>query len=239
MIRSLGFLATLLTVGLHGDQLGEVRTAVGKLAASTPITATVDVTRSRHSKGRFLNDDFHGSASATVDSDSAGLHVTFPRSLLDRATDEGTFNVVGEMTGPSFDDCVDFRRPLLRLLDRASVTAVSAESRNGRPATAILLNLPNAADQNGGGIGAVSFTDDHLKIWIGDDHIPMAAERVRKGTAGFMFIRMTTVRTQSWTFTVQADHLVATHLVDSAVVTGPGQDGEARTTWNVREIKAR
>jgi hypothetical protein len=84
---------TLIAVNGYAGELASLRAAIGKLAGSTPISATIDVIRSRHWKGRFLNDDSQGSASATIDDDAAGLRITFPRSLLDRARDRSVREV--------------------------------------------------------------------------------------------------------------------------------------------------
>ena len=91
----------MLAALVLATELAGLQTALAKLTATTSIHAAIEVTRSRHSKGRFLNDDFQGIATANVDEDAGTLHVTFPRALLDR-TDEGTVNVLNEMIAPGF-----------------------------------------------------------------------------------------------------------------------------------------
>ena len=51
-----------------------------------------------------------------------------------------------------------------------------------------------------------------------------------------LFVRIQTVRTETWNLAVDADHLVATRFEDFSSVTGPGQSGEARTVWIVRDV---
>ena len=83
-------------------------------------------------------------------------------------------------------------------------------------------------------MGAVSFHDDQLTVTIGIDGLPISATRIRKGSAGMLFIHVDTVRTESWTFAVHGDHLLVFRLDDASVVSGPGQHGEARSVWTTR-----
>lgn len=215
----------LAAAPLHADNLGDVRAALTKLAGNQPLTARVQITRSRHSKGRFLNDDFEGSAVAQVEDDATGLHVMFPRALTEPSQPLGASNAAAELIPVSINNSVDFGRTLLRMLSGARVTQ--------RTAQMIELSLPPGTE------GSLTLSEDRLTLWCSADHVPFAAQRVRKGSAGILFVRMETIRTEKWELIVVADHLVATRFEDASSVSGPGQHGEARSVWTVRDVTTR
>ncbi|MBV9185951.1 MAG: hypothetical protein JO093_10020, partial [Acidobacteria bacterium] len=78
----------LLTLNIRADVVTDMRAAVAQLHATKPIHVAIDVQRSRKNEGRFANQQFTGNASLEVVEDDAGLHVTFPRAILDRADRE-------------------------------------------------------------------------------------------------------------------------------------------------------
>ena len=228
--------ALLAAVPAGADSLSDLRTALTGLSGMRPVTAHVEIIRSRHSKGRFLNDDFQGSAVVQVQNDGTALRVTFPRALVDQVQPAGTSNAVAELVPVSIENCVDFGHALLRMVSGATVTAERRETHSGRASQAIVLSLPPGSDGPSGQFGAVRFREDRLTIWCGPDHVPFAAQRVRRGSAGVFLLRVETVRTETWSFAVDADHLVATRFEDFSSVSGPGQSGEARSVWIVRDV---
>ena len=66
-------------------------------------------------------------------------------------------------------------------------------------------------------------------MWIGNDNVPLAAERVQKGTAGFLFLRGEMASHESWTFAHVADRLVVARYENSFAGSGFGQRGEGKT----------
>ena len=226
----------LFAITLRADPLTDLRAALTRLPARDALTVKVELHRSRHSKGRFLTDDFEGSAAAEVHEDAAGLQVSFSRALLNRAAeddwahqldpkrDPGTVNAVAELAPESLAALIDFAPTLERLLGRARLV--------GQRKNALVLALPQTSGSSE--LGGVQFREDQLTITLGADGLPVAAHRLRKGSAGFFLIRIDTVRTESWTFAVRGDHLVVTHLDDQSTVSGAGQQGEARSVWTVR-----
>ena len=213
------------------DALGDARSALQRMTAAEPLHAVVQLDRSRHSHGRFLNDDFDGSAVFEVDEDAGGIHVSYSRALLQRATnEEGTRDALVEAQPRSIESAVDAAGMLLHLVNRGRVVEQKTETVHGRPQRMLLFRLPAGE----GGEPGVSMTADELTLWIGADGLPVAAKRERKGSAGVLFIRVNTIRTETWSFAARGDHLVAMRFEDRSVVDGPGQHGDARSTWSVR-----
>ena len=103
------------------------------LPAKQPIHAVVELTRSRHSKGHFLNDDFEGSALIDITLDESAMRVTYDRALLDRGeTNNATGQALIEIVPPSIENAVNFATPLLRLLVRGRAIEEKTVAYEGR-----------------------------------------------------------------------------------------------------------
>lgn len=236
-------LFTILFAGsASADALGDVRGALQRMTAAEPLHAVVQLERSRHSHGRFLNDDFDGSAVFDVEEDANGIRVSYSRSLLQRAAAEdwakeadpkrgaGTRDALAEAQPRTIETAVDAAAMVLHLVNRGHVVEQKAEIVQGRPERMLVFHLPTGESGEPG----VSTTADNFTLWIGADGLPVTAKRERKGSAGVLFIHVNTVRTETWTFAARGDHLVATHFDDHSTVDGPGQHGDARSTWSIR-----
>ncbi len=228
------------------DTLSETRLALRRLIAQQPLTATVDLQRSRHSQGRFLNDDFNGTAAVTVELDGNAMKTRYSRQLLEHAEDEelarsldptqgaGTAETLSEALPVSLENMFDAARPLLRLISRGTVTNQRSESGS----RVMVLRLLTTGKPETGDRTSVTIKDDVLTLWVDPDGVPLRATRVRRGTAGMLFVHVDTVRTESWTYATRGDHLVAMQTDDHSSVAGAGQHGEARTVWTARDVGA-
>ena len=214
---------------VRGDAVSDLRAALARFRGRDPLVVSIGMTRSRHSKGRFVNDDFEGSAAARVEEDAAGLRVALARAILDRAaTDSAVSKTLAELVPASVVSVVDFAPVLSTMLNGARLIERSSRM--------VAFALPPAANSDGE-LGGVTAHEDHLTISVGPDGVPVSARRVRKGSAGALFIRVDTVRTESWDLAVYGDHLIATRTDDSSVVSGPMQNGRAETVWVVRALR--
>jgi hypothetical protein len=246
LLRSLAIIICLdmAATSLKADAVTELRTILARFRGTESVKATVEITRSRHSKGRFQNDEFEGSASAEVEASPEGMRAAYSRSLLSRAADEGaahqfdshrrdgTFNAMAEMLPETLSSLIDAAPSLLRLVERSRLIEQHNGVDHGRKVRFLTLDLPPSG--SGSEAGEIAFHEDHLTVAVGADGVPLNAERIRKGSAGLLFIHVDTVRTQVWSFAVRGDHLLASRFEDFSVVSGPGQRGEARSVWTVR-----
>jgi hypothetical protein len=241
MRRLAASLLFLLTLNARADVVTDMRAAVSQLHATKPIHASIDVQRSRKNEGRFANQQFTGNASLDVVEDEAGLHITFPRAILERAERESrehtadprkttpTRAAVDDTQATAIADAVDFAGPFLRLIDTAKKVNETRAVREGRPVRVVVLRLTPKLPPEATSIFSVKFTEDEMTVWLGDDNIPVAAERIQRGTAGFMFIKGSMMNRSSWTFAHLGDRLVV--LRDDSLYAGSGfgQKGEGRS----------
>jgi hypothetical protein len=233
----LGFFAA----SARADTVADMRAAVSQLRATKPIHVSIDVQRSRKNEGRFANQQFTGSASMDVIEDDAGLHITFSRALLERIDRESreytadprrttpTRAAVNDTEATEVADAVNFAGPFLRLVDTATKVSETRAVRDGRPVRVLVLKLTPKLPPEATSIFRLKFTEDQMTVWVGDDNLPVAAERLQRGTAGFMFIKGSMTNRSSWTFTHYADRLVVLRDDTSYAGSGFGQKGEGRS----------
>ena len=231
----------LLTLNIRADVVTDMRAAVSQLRATKPIHVSIDVQNSRKNEGRFANQQFTGTASLEVIEDDAGLHVTFPRALLEKADRESgehtadprkqtpTRAAVNDTEITEIADAVNFAAPFLRLLDTATRISETRGVRDGRPVRIVVLKITPKLPPEATSIFSVKFTEDKMTVWLGDDNIPVAAERIQRGTAGFMFIKGSMMNRSSWTFAHYGDRLVVLRDDSSYAGSGFGQKGEGRS----------
>jgi hypothetical protein len=229
----IGMMCTLVALRAGGDTLGDVRAAVSRLSAKTPVRATFASRQFSKASGRFANENVQRNVSAEVAHDAAGVSIIVPQTLLDEVSrarsrgDASAQNLIGEIGTIAITEALDFRDSLLAMLDHAVVTREERIPFQGKPARHLLLKLqPRTAKQSGTiEIGTVK-TDDELSLWIGDDSLPLAAERTQKTAAGFMFFHATYAGRSSYTFTHTANRLMILRLETSGNGSGMGQNIE-------------
>ncbi len=225
-------MCTLAALRAGADTLGDVRAAVSHLSAKPPLRATFQSKSFSTASGRFGNDKTQRNLSVEVAHDAAGISITVPQTLLDEVSrarnrgDASAQNLIGSIGTMAIADALDFRDSFLAMLDHAVVTREERVPFQGKPARHLLLKLQPRPKQSGTiDIGTVK-TDDELSLWIGDDSLPLAAERTQKGTAGFMFFHGTYARRTSYTFAHTANRLMVVRLETSGNGSGLGENVE-------------
>ena len=232
MKRLIWMMCAMVALRAGADTLGDVRAAVSRLSAKTPVRATFASRQFSKASGRFANENVQRNVSAEVAHDAAGVSITVPQTLLDevsRARNRGDASaqyLIGAIGTVAITDALDFRDSLLAMLNHAVVTREDRIAFQGKPARHLLLKLQPPAKKSGTfEIGTVK-TDDELSLWIGDDSLPLAAERTQKSTAGFMFFHGTYSGRTNYTFAHTANRLVLARIETSGSGAGLGQNIE-------------
>jgi hypothetical protein len=224
-MRPLGVILCAL-VALHAgaDTLGDLRAAVGRLAAKQAVRGTFAVDVSMKAAGKFANKNTARAVSLEVVHDAAGVSITIPQAMLDRRAANPAGQSIGSIQPLDIIEAIDFRTTLLTMMEGATVTAEKRVALQGRPARLLVLKLKPGAekDDNTIRIGS-SKTEEQLSLWLGDDNLPLAAEHTQKTTAGFMFFHGTTEGRTSYTFAHPADRLVVARMQSTESGSGMGQ----------------
>jgi hypothetical protein len=234
--------------GAHADTIADLKAAVSTLHATTPIRASADIQRSRKSAGRFVNRTSAGQLTIDVILDETGLKIALAPELLARAAREWhehgadpnkatpTRDALDETQLTDVAEALDYRDRLLDMIAVGHRVVERRVLRNGRSVRMVRLELTPKLPTEATSIWHVKFIEDRLDLWIGDDNLPVAAERIRHGSAGFLFLRGDMNRTDSWTFARVGDHLVAIRNESSFDASGFGERGEGR---NVQTLTIR
>jgi hypothetical protein len=240
------FVVLALALPLHADTLADVRAAVSALHGTQPIHATVEMRRSDNDNGRFSNDHFNGTASADVGLDSAGVHVTFAPALVDqvlrekreRAANAKSIDATtrtAERVGPLWVlEHLNASDTFLGLLRYARLRSETSSAWQSRPARLLVFQIDEPEPEGFKGLGSVGVKEHHLKVWIGDDNIPIAAEHVQEATPRVLFFHGSMVLRETWSFAHVSDHLVivrsnSSHTVDMLGQKSNGESSEVLT----------
>ena len=117
---------------------------------------------------------------------------------------------------------LDFGRILLGMLGRAAVVSEKRLVYEGRPARLLTLKLNTRVPKSP--IGHVELLEDSMNVWIGDDNIPLAAQRTERYTGGILFIKAVGTQANRWAFTHKDDRLVATRTETKNTSSGFGEN---------------
>lgn len=243
MRRSLFIICLLAAVRAGAATIDDVKAAVNRLEAKHPIRATLTIDQSVKTAGRFANEVTARLATAELSHDAAGVSITIPQALLDRASAEvrkadtdrnPAEDAIGSIRSLSVVEALNFRDSLLSLLDNATVAEEKRVLFRGRPTRLLVLKLNPRPRKPSGTIQiGTTKTDDRMSLWIGDDNVPLAAQRDEKTTAGFMFIRGAYSSHTSYTFARTHDRLVLARAEISEGGSGMGQKAEKRSVHAV------
>ena len=236
-------LLLLLALPLSADTLSDVKAAVGRLSATTPVNATYTVQSNVKSSGKFGNVDAPVSVSAEVSQDPTGLTVRLAQPLLKKASaemltpggDTASRSNISAVDNLQIADALDFRDPLLGMLAMGKVTEEKRVLWSGKQARMLVLKIeePQRKSAREIRLGKVSTEEDRLSVWIGDDLIPLAAERVRRQKGGFLMFKAETATKTSYVFTRAGDRLVMAKREETGGGTVMGQKIDEHTVTTV------
>lgn len=230
-MKTLVLAALAVALPLHADTLADVRAAVTALHGTQPIRATVDMKRNDNDSGRFSNDRFTGAASVDVAVDGEGVHLTFApafveqvlRERRERRTNEKkvdpTTRTVSGVGALWVLDHLNASDTFLGLLRHATLQSETRAAWQSRPARLLVLRIDEPEPEGFKGLGSVGMKVHRLNVWVGDDNLPLAAERVQEATPRVLFFHGTMKSRESWAFARVTDHLVvlrhdASHAAD-------------------------
>lgn len=118
-------------------------------------------------------------------------------------------------------------------LSGATLLDERSASVDGKPSTVLRVEVkPSFATKS----RFVSEPKIELKVWLGADGIPLAAERVSNYSAGIGFVKGENTRFERWVFAVYADRLYATRNEQNEDATAAGKHiRSSRTVWYGRK----
>ncbi|MEA2568483.1 MAG: hypothetical protein QOI24_484 [Acidobacteriota bacterium] len=242
MKQLLGVVCALVAMRAGADTLFDVKATVNRLAAKTPIHATFALQRNVKTAGRFANDNTARNLSVEVTHDASGMTFVIPQPLLDKASQESHTHAEDNAAQSAIDsispgaivEAIDFRDRFISMVEGSTVTEEKRVVFRGKPARLLVLKLSTVKrkHKNSVEIGD-SKSDQRLNLWIGDDNLPIAAERTEKTTAGFMMIKATHEARTNYTFAHTADRFFVARVETNGSGSGLGQNFEESSVQTV------
>jgi hypothetical protein len=233
LLLTLTWPALTVAMAAQADTIGDVRAALAGLTARQPVRATYESRRTNSARGRFYDNDFNSAGTAEARVDQEGLTVTYGRAALDRARNEKTARLgankpdaktprIADVSAFRVAELLDYAPSLAAMLERAVVTEERGTLFRGQQARVLVLKLAQVRAQ-GVKEGRVKSNGDQLTLWVGADHIPLAAERTASFTAGILFIKGDGDVRETWSFARREDRLVVTRYERTDTSAGMGQ----------------
>lgn len=223
---------------LYADTLADMKAAVAALRGTQPIRASAEVRRKDKDAGRFSNDAYEGSATVHLGLDSSGVHLDFPSALVEQfAREQREFaanpkktpaasRTAGGVTPLWALQCLSASDQFLGMLRNAALKSEARTMLQSRPARLLVFDVKEIVPDGVKSIGSVEYPLNRLRVWVGDDNLPMAAEHTVERDAKFMFIHARGKEVNTWTFARVSDHLVVMHYTSTSSAEGFGQKGD-------------
>lgn len=228
-------LALAATLFAPADALTDLRATLARLAGTTPVHGTYDVTTTTH------NDEdaqpSQGKASLGFQIDDGGLRILYPKPILAQATQEARSEAIDPERQTPARTGINHIRPLhlAELLDAAAALTVdlqNAQLKETRGPRVLVFKLtPKLTKSTSKHLKKLDLT---LTLTLGDDGIPLAGEQVMSAKASFLLMSFQTDETQKWTFARSGDRLVATRYEENRKSDGMGQHQKEQTVEVIR-----
>lgn len=212
---------------------GDLHTTLSQMHVTKPLSASIHI-HDHETTGK--KDDVKSTDTRLtlhVDAAADGLNIHFPAKLLTRANKEAraqakdpdasgaTMSALTTMDPTLFQSLTDFTPALLNKLVGATLKSQKNVIRDGHPAELMTFSIPS-------GVGtedkdAIKDYSGYLKVWVGADGVPVAAQDSQqyKGRKFFISFSFGTVR--NYTFQQIGQRLVVTRYARDEKSSGLGQ----------------
>ena len=227
---------------MSADALTDLRATLAQLAATTPAHGAFEVTSTNKSSDE--DQPFQGKASVGFEIADAGLRVLYPKTTLMQANQEARAEAadpdhqtparagMGRVHALQLAELLDGAASLTNELLTAQLIDVKPTTWRGKPARLVTFKLSPKLSK--GASKRVKKVDATLSVWLGDDGVPIAAERLFSIKASFMLIAFESDQKESWTYTRNGDRLVATFCEETQKSDGFGQHNLSHVVQVVR-----
>lgn len=241
--RSL-LLLLLAALPLAAEPIADVRGALGRLTGRESVRATYELQQSVTNEGKLDNDKYSGKVAVDLEADASGFRVIYTRPLLEQLSREQqaksadpnrkvpTASALREIDPVETTNALDFAPELLRMMEGAKVVSDAQATWAGKPARAVILRLADRIDNEDK--GRVKVSENRLTLWLGTDHVPLAAEHIFNAKFSFLVFKGEAKQKKSWHFARVADRLVRARFELTSSTSGLGQKGNESVVATVR-----
>lgn len=233
------FVLVLMPAGALADPLSDLREVLNRYPAKGSFAATGTVRVQGGGEGAARG----GSSTFEVESGPTGFTVRMLPEEIEAAGAEAVAKkrdpnsptpkrtAMVALTIFEIMDSIDAASMLLQDLSGAVLLERKAAIRGGQPSTLLRIKVkPSFAAQG----RFVNEPKIELRVWLGSDGVPIAAERNSEYSASFLFVKAGNVRKETWQYAVRGDRLYATRNeeTDRAVAAGKSMTNSRSVTYS-------
>ena len=243
-MRGVAIAISLLAAGqtLRADALTDLRSMLNQFTATAPARGVFEVDSTTTD-----SDDAQasqGKASVGFEIDDAGLRLIYPKAMLVQASQEARAEAsdperqtpvrsgVGRVRALQLADLLNASSMLTTELLGAQLIETKAAAYRGRPSRLVVLKLaPKLSKAESKHIKKIEST---LSLWLGDDGVPIGAERALSIKASFMLLSFDHTQTEKWDYARSGDRLIAVRYEEDEKSGGMGQHSASHVIETVR-----
>ena len=240
-VRAFTLVAALVAAGtVHADGLADLKAALARLQAQTPVKATLDLKTTERSGDGADALEKQGQASVTLEDGARGLQVLYAKDMLARMDAESrqlirdpkaktpTVWALAKFDPTEAMTMASAAPALSRSLDKSVFKNETADTWGGKPARLLSFTMPSTTLSEQQRKYVKEF-DATLAIWIAVDGTPLAstAHVTVKGRA-FVVVSFEAVDDTSTTYGVLGDRLLTLRSEHHTTSSGAGERGEMR-----------
>lgn len=228
---------TLAAAPAGGDALAELNATLARFPATDPIGGSLELELARHSK--MDNYDEQAKVTVEVEDGPQGIRIGYSRSVLQQALQESrnqaidadlktpTVTAMRAVDATEVAEVVDLGSYFRRELTQAQLVEARPGSYQGKPARLLVIRLRPHLSATAR--KHVKSTESTLSIWLGEDGLPLGAERVDRNHASFLLLSFENSRRQSWACGHKGNRIFAYRHQVEDFVSGLGQNFQNRT----------
>lgn len=224
----------------HADGLADLKGALGRMQAQTPVKATLDAKTWRKEGEGKDSDEYAGNAAITLEDGNAGLRLHYSRELMARMDADHQASArnpnaktpalyaLRELGPDDLRPLVSAGDSLARQLERATFKAEKAAAWQGKPARQLTFSLPvsSLSDRDRKYVKAFEGSFD---VWIGADGVPLASSLNLHGSGrAFLVVSFEFHQEEQRTYALTGDRLLVTRQESKMSNAGAGERSESR-----------
>jgi hypothetical protein len=248
LLRFLAAALALACGAAQADGLSDLKSALARLQAQTPVRATLEVrTIERHGEGADAREK-QGQASVQVEDGARGLQVTWARDTVARLDAESralgrdpkaktpTTWALSQLDSTEVAPLVSAVTTLSRAIEDATFKGERVDAWDGKAARLLSFAIPVTRvpeDQR----KYIKEFDGLLEIWIGADGTPLAsATRADIKGRAFVVVSFDAKDETRTTYGVVGDRLVTLRTEHHATSSGAGERGDRRIVKTLQPL---
>jgi hypothetical protein len=241
-MRLIAAFLLLAPFSARADALVDLRATLTRLTATTPVHGAFELTST--STNSDEGQAFQGKVSVGFEISDAGLRILYPKGTLLQADQEARAEAMdpdrqtpvrsgmGRIRALELAELLDAAAMLTVELLNAQLIESKLTTYRGKATHLEVLKLSPKVSK--GSSKHIKKFDATLSVWLGDDGVPIAGERVLSVKASFMLMSFQQDHKENWDYTRTGDRLVATRHEQTQKSDGIGQHGSSHIVEVVR-----